>query len=159
MPAAAILRRALMVLSLATITLRLDSQPIADPQSASLSGVVRDQSGAAIPGSNVRLKSFNGFHFHTTADRNGYFVMEVPPGNYTMIVSFMGFIPDEESIRLSEAISIKKIVTLKLGGCTECVTVVGPPLELLDASLTSTLPLSSLPPLNLHSRSSHRFRR
>lgn len=157
----AFLSRILIVLILTTAVLRLHPQSIVHSEKAILSGTVEDQSGAAIPGSNIELEAPNGSNSHTTTDRNGHFVMGVPPGDYMMTVSVMGFFPNEESIHLSEAISIKKNVTLKVGGCTECVTVVGvrPPLELLDASLTSTLPLSSLPPLNLRSRNSHRFRR
>ena len=131
--------------------------PQVHPQSftaktAAVFGFVTDTSGAAIPKAAIGLQAPDGKTIQATADENGRFTIEAPAGDYTFKVGFLGFAPHQEAIQLA-AISIEKDIVLQVGSCTACVTVVEvPPIELLDASLTSTLPLNPLPPLKFHER-------
>ena len=54
-----------------------------------VNGVVRDQSGEALPGANVVLKDLN---LGSTADADGYYVIiNIPPGSYTLTGSLIGY--------------------------------------------------------------------
>ena len=64
---------------------------------ATLSGVVTDQTGAVIPGANIAVISIaQGFQRTTTTNDEGIFVVPLlPPGNYTVKAEHEGFNPAE----------------------------------------------------------------
>ncbi len=64
---------------------------------ATLSGVVTDQTGAVIPGANIAVISIaQGFQRTTTTNDEGIFVVPLlPPGNYTVKAEHEGFTPAE----------------------------------------------------------------
>ncbi|WP_396127219.1 carboxypeptidase-like regulatory domain-containing protein [Edaphobacter bradus] len=117
-------------------------------------GFITDSSGADVPKAAISLEGPDGTILHTTADQNGQFTIEAPSGDYILKASSPGFSIYKESIRLTDVTSMKRNIVLTLFNCTACVEVtpLPRPIELLDASLTSTLPLNPLPPLKLHKR-------
>jgi hypothetical protein len=147
-------------LSILCSTTYARTQSTSAPESIVFSGTVKDTSGAAISKADIRLEAGNSV-LRTTTDPAGHFTLGASPGEYILKVTAHGFGMHVESIRLTprqestfttEAI---KNVVLRVAsdGCGVCVTNVPLPIELLDASLTSTLPLNPLPPLKLHRHS------
>ena len=66
---------------------------VAVPGGASIDGSVRDPGGAFIPGVTVTaINTETGARFRAVTDEAGaYSIPSVPPGKYTVIVSFPGF--------------------------------------------------------------------
>ena len=63
----------------------------AQAQTGSVSGTVTDESGAAVPGAEVRV---DGTRIHTSADERGHFELrDVPLGPQTLRVLMLGFKP------------------------------------------------------------------
>jgi hypothetical protein len=58
-----------------------------------VAGTVRDQSGAIVQAATVEVKNpLTGRTYNTSSDTNGYYrIPEVPPGSYSLTVSFSGF--------------------------------------------------------------------
>lgn len=62
-----------------------------------ISGYVKDQAnGEALIGANVTV---NGQAIGTSTNRYGYFSLTLPPGEYTLTSSFIGFNPAEKKIK------------------------------------------------------------
>jgi len=94
-----------------------------------LNGVVRDQAGEVLPGSNVVIKELN---LGSTADADGYYVIiNVPPGTYTVTGSLIGYETVSQTgvlVRVDYTSTINynlKETTLELG---ELVVTAGRPL-------------------------------
>src|SRR5579884_3782293 len=64
----------------------------------SITGVVRDNTGAVVPGAQVTITNTDqGTEFKTTTNSDGeYLEAALPPGNYSLTVSAPGFTPLEE---------------------------------------------------------------
>src|SRR5579875_2932218 len=60
---------------------------------AALNGVVKDSSGAVIPGATVELKNANTNVTHTAlTNADGiYVLLQIPPGTYMLLISKAGF--------------------------------------------------------------------
>jgi hypothetical protein len=93
---------------------------------ATLTGVVRDPSGALISGANVVLQNTQ-----TTAERetqtNGsglYVFVSVPPGDYNLEVSKAGFSnAKQEKLTIDVNQALTQDFTLKIGSNTQSITV------------------------------------
>jgi hypothetical protein len=99
----------------------------AQSDNTSVSGVVKDPSGALVPGAKVVLMDERTtFERQTRTNASGaYFFPSVPPGFYTVTVEADGFKTRRQTqnqIVPSTAASID--VTLDIGGTTETVSVV-----------------------------------
>ncbi len=70
-------------------------------QNASLRGFVRDASdGQTLQGVNVILRSADGRVLGGASDRDGYYVVSrIVPGDYTLVVSYLGYESLEEAVR------------------------------------------------------------
>lgn len=80
-------------------------------QNANLTGVISNQSGEPLGFANIILE---GTSFGETADANGNFsIKNIPSGNYTIIVSFLGYISSSEEIFLNEEQTLKKNFSLQ----------------------------------------------
>src|SRR5829696_5642511 len=104
---------------------------------ATLSGVVTDQTGAVIPGANIAVISIaQGFQRTTTTNDEGIFVVPLlPPGNYTVKAEHEGFTPAEFRdviLNVNDQRAIK--ISLKVGDLTsQTVDVLDTP-PLIDES-------------------------
>src|SRR5688572_7444292 len=97
----------------------------AQEQRGSVEGVVRDASGAVLPGSTVEATSPTGLVQSTTADGVGvYRFPSLPPGMYKMTATLQGFQSrsvDDVVVSLGQ---IKKVdFALPVSGVTETVMV------------------------------------
>ena len=97
----------------------------AQEQRGSIEGIVKDASGAVIPGALVEAKSPTGVTFSATSDSSGGFRLpSLPPGKYNVTASLAGFTPrnvDDVNVYLGQ---IKKVdFTLPISGVSETVMV------------------------------------
>src|SRR5215813_8174935 len=128
--------------------------------SAAISGVVRDTSGAVIPGVTVTAKNTeSGLTRTVTTNENGNYRMpSLPVGAYEVMAEIPGFKPLVRSgIELAVAQEIVLNLTLEVGTTAEQVTVTGEA-PLVNATLASTAGLitgEQLKDLPLNGRSFH----
>ncbi len=97
----------------------------AQEQRGSIEGVVRDASGAVLPGATVEAQSNVGPVASTTTDSVGAFRFpSLPPGNYKVTANLQGFVAREVvDVRVALG-QIKKVdFSLPLSGVTETVQV------------------------------------
>ena len=122
-------------------------------QTATIHGSVIDTSGAVIPRATLSLEGKKGIVLQVASDKEGNFTMEARRGEYTLNVSSLGFSTYKQSVHLAETLSIRIALQVSQfsGPCGPCVEP-QPELKLLDASLTSTLPLEPLPPFKLRGK-------
>ncbi|WP_018629726.1 DUF5686 and carboxypeptidase regulatory-like domain-containing protein [Niabella aurantiaca] len=68
-------------------------------RAATIKGTIKDEHGAPLPYATVTLKDNpNG----TTANSKGFYAIDLPPGTYTLVVEYVGYIPFEKKISLTE---------------------------------------------------------
>jgi hypothetical protein len=103
--------------------------PLAAAQSissAQLNGVVKDQTGAAIPGATVTATDASkGLSRSTVSDGLGnYQLLQLPPGTYSILVDAKGFDETQQNgvvLTVGEQASLP--FTLKIGGVYEKIVV------------------------------------
>src|SRR5688572_7179547 len=97
----------------------------AQEQSGAIEGVVRDASGAVLPGVTVEAKAATGVVLTTVSDETGtYRFPSVPPGDYVVTATLDNFAPGKvDAVRVG--LGRKKIVDFSLSpkGVTESVQV------------------------------------
>jgi hypothetical protein len=96
----------------------------AQSTAASLSGTVRDQQAAVIPGASISLRNLDTGQTHRTAtDRTGDFhVIGIAPGRYEIRVELPGFTPFvEPDVGLSIGQEAALDVTLTVAAVTETI--------------------------------------
>jgi hypothetical protein len=103
----------------------LAAPAFAQEQRGSIEGVVRDASGAVLPGATVDAQSNVGAPISTTTDATGaYRFPSLAPGNYKVTANLQGFVAREVvDVRVALG-QIKKVdFSLPLSGVTETVQV------------------------------------
>ncbi len=116
----------LMPLWTSTIFAQAPAPKAQPPQSQiKLSGIVRDPTGALIPGATVRLlRSDDSSLGQTLSDSNGHFQLPQPPaGIYRLAVSRDGFSPIDQPLQLTYAPQSPLVLTLPLAAVTTSVNV------------------------------------
>src|SRR5215471_10214764 len=93
----------------------------AQEQRGSIQGVVKDSTGAVLPGAVVEAKSSAGAVASTTTDANGaYRFPSLAPGVYEVTATMQGFSPAKLGKVLVELGSIKSVdLSLGAGGFAE----------------------------------------
>lgn len=114
----------------------------AQEQQGSITGLVKDNSGAVLPGAVVEARSAGGAALATTSDANGLFRFpSVLPGTYEVTASLSGFTPKKAEnliIRVGQTINVD--LDLAVGGLAETVQVTSEaPLLDLKSNATSTV--------------------
>lgn len=107
--------------------------------SGSLTGVVRDPSGAVVPGAKVTLTDVGKQYDHTTrTDAEGrYLLRPLPPSTYRLVVDAKGFVPyARDSVVLDVNQNATLDVSLRIGATNEkvLVTAEAPQLSAQDAT-------------------------
>jgi carboxypeptidase family protein/TonB-dependent receptor-like protein len=110
----------------------------AQVQNGTITGTVKDQQGAVLPGVTATLQSVDATR-STVSDASGQVrFLELAPGPYTLTVSLSGF---QTVVRQNLLVEVGKnvdvVLGLKIAPVTETVTVVAPT-PLLDAKQTGT---------------------
>ncbi|MBV8818720.1 MAG: TonB-dependent receptor, partial [Acidobacteriaceae bacterium] len=130
----------------------------AQSYSGSLTGVVTDPSGAAVPGAQAELRDEEkGFVFTGKADNEGRYVLRnLPPGRYALSVSASGMRTYTKSgITLNVGQNAEADVHFEVAGTTETVNIVAaaPLLDTQDASTGQLINQKFINDLPLTSRS------
>ncbi|MBI2222972.1 MAG: TonB-dependent receptor [Acidobacteria bacterium] len=105
--------------------LLLTGTAMAQEQRGSIEGVVKDTSGAVLPGVTVEAKSPTGATVSTTSDNTGtYRFPSLAPGSYTVTANLSGFSPrTTENVQVNLG-QIKKVdFALAVAGVAESVQV------------------------------------
>ena len=116
--------RSILLAMVATLALPLAS--LSQLYTGSITGLVTDPSGAAIPGSKITLSDENkGFSFSATTDSNGRYVLRsIPPGTYKLFVEATNFQGQErDHLQLDVSQNLSMDFSLKVGGSTTSVEV------------------------------------
>lgn len=88
-----------------------------------IEGVVKDTSGAVLPGATVEAAGAMGV-VATTSDATGaYRFPALPPGTYDVTATLQGFKPGQSKVTVVVGQLLKADLALAVGGLTESVTV------------------------------------
>ena len=92
---------------------------------AEVAGVVRDVSGAVLPGASVTaVQAATGFVSEQRTNANGEFLLaSLPVGPYTITVGFDGFKPVRRSVALLIGQKVRLEFALEVGSVTEEITI------------------------------------
>ena len=99
----------------------------AQTNTAQVSGLITDASGAVVPKANVLvLNKDNGIARTTESNNEGYYVLPLlQPGNYTITVTTPGFqTATRDGIKLEVAQNARTDFTLQVGATRQSVNVV-----------------------------------
>jgi TonB-dependent receptor len=119
-------RGALVALALvASLAASLAAAPAA---AGVVTGIVADaRAGGGLPGASVKVE---GASLEAITDARGRFRLDgVPDGDHTLVVSYLGFEPARQEVRVSNGDAADVRVELRLRGFEETVTVEAPILE------------------------------
>jgi hypothetical protein len=100
---------------------------IAQEQSGSIQGVVRDAQGGVLPGATVEARSTSGAGVVTAVTDNAgvYRFPALAPGTYEFTATLSGFAPAKSSATVVLGQSLRVELALKVGGMAETVQVTG----------------------------------
>lgn len=146
------------MLRLSLVAIALASLALAQTNTSAISGVVSDESGAAVASATLTLTEVNtGFTRKAESNSSGeYAFPQLAPGRYRISVQASGFqtyVVDQ--IDLGIAQSSRADIKLRLGQVTETITVSGTVAPLLEpdtASLGQTVTRKAINDLPLNGR-------
>ena len=119
------------------LTLALAHSAAAQTQDGSVSGSVRDEQGATIPGSLVEVQGSDAtFHFTTGTD-GAFRFLNLQPGQYRISASLSGFRTAQRTVIVATGKNVDVAMTLGVAGIIDAVTVTAPA-PMLDAHATGT---------------------
>ncbi|HYK87473.1 MAG TPA: carboxypeptidase-like regulatory domain-containing protein, partial [Acidobacteriota bacterium] len=97
----------------------------AQSDNGSISGFVRDQSGAVIPNAPVTVRNMSGLERKTNTSDSGYFIItNVPPGTYSITVEVAGFkVYQSTNNKLDPSSTLSVEIALTVGELTQTVSV------------------------------------
>jgi hypothetical protein len=112
----------------ALVTLAAASAGVAQERFGALTGVVRDDSGAVLPGVTVSItnKQTQKVYTAVTGGDGMYRVLDLEPGRYSVRFELPGFTTSEAAdvnLLLGKSLDVSPV--LKVGGLQEAVTVTG----------------------------------
>jgi outer membrane receptor protein involved in Fe transport len=139
---ARLLTRSLLVAALVAIAAPTFAQPA---QTGTVNGEVKDSTGGALPGVTVTLQSQDrGFTRSTVTDEYGRYVFPaVPIGPYTITATLQGFETGTAADNLVEVEKTTSVAfTLRVGGLTDTVQVIGETPIVDPTTVTATTRLS-----------------
>jgi uncharacterized membrane protein len=126
-----------------------------EPAKTNLDLTVTDQSGAVIPNATTHVESSDhAISFGTKTDNNGQVTFELTPGNYTIKVSFKGFMPSTSQVQIHSEHDQSLRIDLKTAfSSAEPYITSGPlPINMEEISITTFIPLVELTPFPLKNK-------
>src|SRR5262249_40457954 len=98
---------------------------LAQSDLGTISGFVRDPSGATVPDATVTIKNQTGIERQVRTNESGFYtITNIPPGFYTMSADKPGFQRYESTNnKLDPSGRLAIDATLNLGGATESIVV------------------------------------
>jgi outer membrane receptor protein involved in Fe transport len=122
------MRRSLRATILVAMVLAVATPALAQRTTGGISGTVKDASGAVLPGVTVSVSGPNivGTQTATTNEHGFYRVINLPPGDYQVVVSFTGFrTVTLRGLRVPVGGTIEGSVSLEVRQLQESIDVVG----------------------------------
>jgi outer membrane receptor protein involved in Fe transport len=138
-----LLTRSLLIAALVAVAAPTFAQPA---QTGTISGVVNDTTGGALPGVTVTIASQDrGFTRSTVTDENGRYVFPaVPIGPYQITATLQGF---ETASAADNLVEVEKTTTvsfsMRVGALTDTITVVGETPIVDPSTVTATTRISN----------------
>jgi hypothetical protein len=125
---------ATMAVALLALLLSLSPLMYAQSDTAAMTGIVRDQTGAVVPNATVAIRNeATGLERRATTNQDGYYIAtNLPPGLYTVSVEAAGFKKYEsKNNQLTANVNATVDVTMTVGQLTETVevTATAPPVQ------------------------------
>ena len=146
--------RSLLVVSVLILASALDAFP--QITSATISGTVKDQTNAVLPGVDVVVKNLDtGLTRSVVTDGNGYFTIAgLPPGTYETRASLTGFGTAVERVVLAVAQEAGLSLMLRVNATEESLTVVGtsPIVDTRSAAMSADITEKTISELPLNGR-------
>jgi hypothetical protein len=144
-----------LIYALSPITCPLS---LAQTETATISGLVTDESGAVMPGAEVKLQSVERGTLQTTTTNNAgiYVFATVPPGQYQIRVGKTGFKQvDFLGVIVNVQDHIEQNFRLQVGSVTESVTVEanGVTINTTDAAVSTVIDRQFVENIPLNGRS------
>ena len=116
---------------------------VAQEQSGSLEGVIKDSSGAVLPGVTVEARNVqtSGVSTAVTNQMGIYRFPALPPGQYEITATLTGFTPKKQPANLALGQLLKIDAVLSLASVTETVEVTGesPLIDVKQAATFTTV--------------------
>lgn len=127
----------ILVVVLALFCLK-QSNASAQVSGGSISGTVKDMTGAVVPASNVSIRNVaTGVQQSTQTNSDGFYAFPaVPVGQYELDISRPGFKPYQRAITIDVNTKLEADVTLEMGEETQSVTVQGAGAAQIDTEST-----------------------
>src|SRR5215469_10804689 len=129
------LKRIPLFLALLLIgTLILASTAAAQSASGTIQGVVKDSSGAVVPGAKIEISDpVSAFHRETTTGSTGEFrFVNIPFNPYHMTVMAKSFAPYAQDVDVRSAVPVPVEVKLEVASSATTVTVEGGGADLVE---------------------------
>jgi hypothetical protein len=105
------------------IVLALAAPGWAQETRGAIEGVIKDTSGAVLPGATVEAKSATGTVSTTTDASGAYRFPALSPGQYEIVATLQGFKPAATKITVVVGQQLQADLNLAVGGLTETVSV------------------------------------
>ncbi|HKW97587.1 MAG TPA: carboxypeptidase regulatory-like domain-containing protein [Bryobacteraceae bacterium] len=129
---------------------------VAQSDLGSISGYIKDPSGAVVPNARVTIKNQTGLARQATTNESGYYtITNIPPGLYDMRAEATGFKRYESTNnKLDPSSNLVIDATLALGAATETVEVTaeGATLQTESASVQKVVTREQIDALELNGR-------
>ena len=110
----------------ATLFCMLTCATVWAQSTAQINGIVKDQSGAVLPGVTVEASSpvlIEKSRSTITDERGTYKMIDLRPGTYSMEFSLPGFAPVKRDVELPSNFTATINAEMKVGGLAESITV------------------------------------
>jgi Carboxypeptidase regulatory-like domain len=143
-------------LCLAACALLVAAPTRAQTVTASVTGIVHDESGALVPGAAVEIRNHDTNQIWRAASdgRGGFRVLYLPAGDYHLSVQLSGFTTATANLALSVGDQVDVPIVLKPAAVAESVDVGAPPplVEARRTELASTITPAEVDRLPLNGR-------
>jgi hypothetical protein len=102
-----------------------------------ITGSVRDQQGAAVPGSEVTVRGSDATFRFTSTGEGAFRFLDLPPGHYQLAATLSGFRAATRDVIVAVGKTVDASLELRVAAVTESVTVSAPS-PILDPTATGT---------------------
>ena len=119
------------------LLLALALPAFAQTPGGTVSGAVRDEQGAAVPGSEVTVRGSDATLRFTTGTDGNFRFLDLPPGSYELTATLQGFQPATRVVIVAVGRTVTAPLQLRVAPVAETLTVTAPS-PILDSTETGT---------------------
>ena len=126
-----------LYLAITLLLLSPATSAIAQVQHGSVSGIIHDEQGAAVPGSSVTLQGSDATYRFTTELDGAFRFLNLDPGTYRVTADLSGFRAAVRDVIVAAGKNVDTPIVLRVADLSESITVTAPA-PMLDATQTGT---------------------